>query len=441
MMKPRAFLLAAALAFAPIALHAQTQPVDRIAAVVNEDVILQSELDRAIANVTAQYASNPAQLPPRDVLAKQVLERLILTRLQVSRARESGVRVADQEIDQAMGNIAQQNNMSLDQLQAQVARDGLSMADFRDTLRDEITIQRMRQSFAQSRVSVSEAEVNAAMAQQTGAAGGTQYHLAHILVALPEGATAEQIATGQQKIDGIKGLIDRGEMDFAAAAVRYSDSPNALEGGDLGWRPESEIPPAFAQQVKAMQAGQILGPIRGSSGFQLLRLVETRSGAAATPSQVTQYHVRHILINGDDAAAKAKAETIRARLAGGADFAKLAQEESQDANSRERGGDLGWMTTDSFGPDLGPRVAALRDGEFTPVVQSPGGWHILQVIERRQTDANTGTEQQRSAIRETIGRRKLEDEYTRFLQEMRGDAYVDIRSETVIGAQPAGNGS
>ena len=438
MMKPRAFLLAAALAFAPIALQAQTQPVDRIAAIVNEDVILQSELDRAIANVTAQYASNPGQLPPREVLAKQVLERLILTRLQVSRAQESGVRVTDQEIDQAIGGIAQQNNMSMEQLQAQVARDGLSMADFRDTLRDEITIQRMRQSFAQSRVSVSEAEVNAAMTQQSGAAAGTQYRLAHILVALPEGATAEQIATGQKKIDGIKGLIERGEMDFAAAAVRYSDSPNALEGGDLGWRPESEIPPAFAQQVKSMQAGQMIGPIRGSSGFQLLRLVETRSGAAATPSQVTQYRVRHILINGDDAAAQAKAETIRARLAGGADFAKLAQEESQDANSRERGGDLGWMTTESFGPELGPRIAGLRDGEFTPPVKSPGGWHIIQVVERRQADANAGTEQQRAAIRETIGRRKLEDEYTRFLQEMRGDAFVDIRTDSV--ARPAATG-
>ena len=438
MMKPRAFLLAAALAFAPIALQAQTQPVDRIAAIVNEDVILQSELDRAIANVTAQYASNPGQLPPREVLAKQVLERLILTRLQVSRAQESGVRVTDQEIDQAIGGIAQQNNMSMEQLQAQVARDGLSMADFRDTLRDEITIQRMRQSFAQSRVSVSEAEVNAAMTQQAGASAGTQYRLAHILVALPEGATAEQIATGQKKIDGIKGLIERGEMDFAAAAVRYSDSPNALEGGDLGWRPESEIPPAFAQQVKSMQAGQMIGPIRGSSGFQLLRLVETRSGAAATPSQVTQYRVRHILINGDDAAAQAKAETIRARLAGGADFAKLAQEESQDANSRERGGDLGWMTTESFGPELGPRIAGLRDSEFTPPVKSPGGWHIIQVVERRQADANAGTEQQRAAIRETIGRRKLEDEYTRFLQEMRGDAFVDIRTDSV--AQPAATG-
>ena len=434
MMKPRAFLLAAALAFAPIALQAQTQPVDRIAAIVNEDVILQSELDRAIANVTAQYASNPGQLPPREVLAKQVLERLILTRLQVSRAQESGVRVTDQEIDQAIGGIAQQNNMSMEQLQAQVARDGLSMADFRDTLRDEITIQRMKQSFAQGRISVSEAEVNAALAQQQGAGGGAQYRLAHILVALPEGATPEQIATGQTKIDGIKKLIDSGEMDFAAAAVRYSDSPNALEGGDLGWRPESEIPPAFVQTVRTMQPGQVIGPMRGGSGFQLIRLVETRSGAAA-PAQVTEYHVRHILVQGDDAASEAKLNTLRARALGGADFAELAKEESQDAQSKDKGGDIGWRTTDAFGPELGPQIAALKDGDITPPIKTPAGWHLIQIVERRQNAA--GDDQQRAAMRETIGRRKLEDEWNRFLQEMRGDAYVDIRSDSVIGAAPA----
>jgi len=367
------------------------------------------------------------------VLAKQVLERLILTRLQVARAQESGIRVNDQEIEQAATGIAQQNGLTLDQLQAQVAKDGLSMTDFRSTLRDEITIQRMKQSFAQGRISVSEAEVNAALAQQQGAGGGAQYRLAHILVALPEGATPEQIATGQTKIDGIKKLIDSGEMDFAAAAVRYSDSPNALEGGDLGWRPESEIPPAFVQTVRTMQPGQVIGPMRGGSGFQLIRLVDTRTAPAA--SQVTQYHARHILITEDDATAQAKLNTLRARVAGGADFAALAKEASQDPNTKDQGGDLGWLTIDAFGPDLGPSIAAMQDGEMTPPIKTPAGWHLIQVVERRQNAA--GDDQQRAAMRETIGRRKLEDEYNRFLQEMRGDAYVDIRSDSVIGAAPA----
>ncbi|PJK11205.1 molecular chaperone SurA [Lysobacteraceae bacterium NML120232] len=437
MMKLRATLLATALAaLLPVSLvHAQ--PIDRIAAVVNEDVILQSELDRAIANITAQYAGSATQLPPADVLARQVLERLVLTRLQVSRARESGIVVSDQEVAQAIAGIAQQNGFSPEQLQAQLARDGMTMDDFRRSLHDEIAIQRLRQSFAQSRVQVSEAEVNAALSQaRGGTASGTQYHLAHILVALPEGATPEQIATGQQKIDGIKSLIDRGEMDFAAAAVRYSDSPNALEGGDLGWRPESEIPPAFVNEIKTLQAGQMLGPIRGSSGFQLVRLVETRSAAESGPMMLTQYHLRHILIRSeggaDDAAARAKLETLRARANGGVDFAKLAREESQDPGSRDNGGDIGWVDAEALGP-VAAKIATLRDGQISEPMQVPGGWHIVQRVAERRSEVSD--DQQRAVIRENIGRRKLEDEYNRFLQEMRGDAYVDVRSESVLGAR------
>lgn len=435
MMKFRATLLATALAALLPAGLVHAQPIDRIAAVVNEDIILQSELDRAIANITAQYAGSSTQLPPADVLARQVLERLVLTRLQVSRARESGIVVSDQDVAQAIAGIAQQNGFSPEQLQAQLARDGMTMDDFRRSLHDEIATQRLRQGFAQGRIHVSEAEVNAALAQARGAAaGGTQYRLAHILVALPEGATPEQIATGQQKIDGIKSLLDRGEMDFAAAAVRYSDSPNALEGGDLGWRPESEIPPAFVNEIKTLQAGQVLGPIRGSSGFQLVRLIETRSAAESGPMMLTQYHLRHILIRSegaDDAAVRAQLETLRARANGGTDFAKLASEHSQDPGSRDNGGDIGWVDAEALGP-VATTVATMRDGQISAPMQVPGGWHIVQRIAERRSEVSD--EQQRAVIRENIGRRKLEDEYNRFLQEMRGDAYVDVRSESVIGA-------
>src|SRR5690606_29967494 len=249
----------------------QLQPVERIAAIVDEDVILRSELDLAVRNILAQYAGRENQLPPRPVLERQVLERLVLVRLQVARARSMGIRVNDQEISRAVATIAQQNSMTVEGLRERLAADGMAFEEFRRSLADEITVQRLRQSFVQ-RVSVSEAEVDAALAQQ--AASGRQYRLAHILVALPEGATAEQIATGQRKIDGIKSVIDRGEMDFAAAAVRYSDSPNALEGGDLGWRSLDEVPTAFARLIRDMQPGQIIGPIRGPSGFQLLQLVD-----------------------------------------------------------------------------------------------------------------------------------------------------------------------
>lgn len=421
----------AAVAFAAaVPVHSQTaQPIDRIAAVVEEDVILQSELDRAMRNVLAQYANRQDQLPPRDVLEKQVLERLILVRLQVARAERSGIRVTDEEVDQAVNGVASQNGVSVDQLRQQLAAEGIGFSDFRATLRDEMITQRLRQSFAQGRINVSEAEVNAALAAQANS--GAQFHLAHILVAVPDGATPDQIAVGQKKIEGVKTLIDKGEMDFAAAAVRYSDSPNALEGGDLGWRSQDEIPTAFAEQIRNLPAGQVLGPIRGPSGFQLVKVVETRDTAQGTPGTVTQYQARHILIRNEDPAgdaqAKAKIDTLRARITGGADFATVAKESSEDPNSKDKGGDLGWFAQDAFGPEFGSQVAGLNDGQVSAPFKTSAGWHIVQRVGSRQTSANTD-ETRRAQMRETIGRRKLEDEYNRYLREMRGEAYVNIRS-------------
>ena len=329
--------------------RAQVQPLDRIVAVVDEDVILQSELDRAEQNIRAQYANSPQQLPPADVLRRQVLERLILVRLEVAQAAETGVRISDAEVDAAVANIGRQNQLTPDQMRAQLAQQGQSFTAFRNSLRDELTVQRLRQRFAQSRISVSDAEVDAALAAQAN--GGAQYRLAHILVAVPENATPEQIATAQTKINGVKGLIDRGEMDFAAAAVRYSDSANALEGGDLGWRSLDEIPTAFAGTIAQMSVGQVIGPTRGPSGFQLLKLVEMRDASQAAPQMVTQYNARHILVhtgdNVSEAQAKAKIDTLAARIAGGADFATIAQENSDDLNSGPKGGDLGWFTQET----------------------------------------------------------------------------------------------
>jgi len=411
------------------------QPIDGIAVVVDEDVILQSELDRAVNNIRAQYAGRTEQLPPTDVLERQVAERLVLLKLQVARAQATGVRVGDQEVDQAIAAIAAQNGVGVDQLGAQLASDGTSFEQFRDSVRDELLVQRLRQRFAQTQVSVSDAEVDAALEAQQ--ATGEQYHLAHILVALPEGATPEQIATAEQKILGVKGLLDRGEMDFAAAAVRYSDSPNALEGGDLGWRASNEIPAAFARLVRELSPGQVTDPIRGPSGFQLLQLVETRDAGQSGPSTVTQYRASHILVRVDDATsaaeAKAEADTLHARIVGGADFAELAREHSGDASSQAAGGDLGWFTQDQFGPDFGSQVTALADGGVSAPFRTQAGWHIVKRTGARQADV--GDENQRAQVRETIGRRKLEEEWNQFLREMRGEAFVDFRNQTA--ADPA----
>ena len=407
---------------------AQTQPLDGIAAIVDEDIILASELERAVANVRAQYAGRENQLPPPDVLRRQVLERLILLRLQTARAEGTGMRVSDQEVNAALANIARGNNATVDQLRAQVESEGMSWTDFRNSVREELLIQRLRQRFAQGRITVSDAEVDAALSVQAN--GVAQYRLSNILVALPEGADAEQLATGQRKIDGVKALVERGEMDFAAAAVRYSDGPNALEGGDLGWRTLDQIPSTFANTVRNMQPGQIIGPVRGPSGFQLLRLDEVRTGEAQSGGALTtQYQARHILIRADedtsDAQAKARLDTLRASLQGGADFTELATRNSEDTFSAPRGGDLGWFAQDDFGPEFGAQVAALQDGGVSEPFKTQAGWHILQRVATRQT--NTTDESRREAVRETIGQRKLEDEWTRFLREMRGEAYVDIR--------------
>ena len=435
-----ASLLAACL-FAGNAFAQSTQPIDGIAAVVNDDVVLQSELDRAIHNIQNQYAKQPnAQLPPADVLRKQVLERLVMVRLQVMQASQQGIRVSDQDVDSAIAGVASQNQLSIDQLRANLARDGLDYASFRDSIRDEIAIQRLRQRYAQTSVSVSDAEVDAAMATQANSA---QYHLANLLVALPENPTPEQIDVAQKKIEGVKGLIDHGEMDFATAAARYSDSQNALEGGDLGWRSADEIPTAFASMISGLQAGQVIGPIRGPSGFQLVQLVETRSAAdapAGAARMVTQYQARHILVRvGDktnDADAKARIDTLRARIAGGADFATVARENSDDLNTRPSGGDLGWFNSDAFGPDFGAQVSALQDGQVSAPFKTQAGWHIVQREGSRQVD---GTDENRRAqLREAIGQRKLEESWSRYLQQLRGEAYVDIRPADGATATPSG---
>ncbi len=426
-----ASLLAVSTASVPFQVLAQqTQALDRIAAVVDEDVILQSELDRALANIKTQYSGRENQLPPDDVLSRQVLERLVLVKLQVTRAEGSGIRVSDQELNQAVDSIAQQNGGTVEQLRSRLAADNIDYDEFRRSVRDEIIVQRLRQSYAQSRISVSEGEVDAALKQQ--AVAGTQYHLAHILIATPDGADANQIATGQQKADGVKSLLDKGELDFNAAAVRYSDSPNALEGGDLGWRSMDEIPQAFLQVMQGMKAGDVVGPLRGPSGFQLLKLVEVRDANAggATGQTVTEYQARHILVRvtdqQNDAAAKAKIDTLRARIVGGADFQAVAREASEDNNSRGQGGDLGWFPVDAFGPDFGRQVEGVADGGISAAFRTDAGWHIVQRVGTRQTDV--GVDNQRAQIRETIGRRKLEEEYNRFLSELRGEAYVSFRS-------------
>jgi peptidyl-prolyl cis-trans isomerase SurA len=420
-------LAALLLVLSAQAAHAQAlnlEPIDAIVAVVEEDVILRSELDRAVNNIRTQFANRSEQLPPDDVLEKQVLERLIVMRLQLQRAEQAGIRISDIELEQAISRIAQQNNLSIEQLRTQVGKDGITYDEFRRQLREELIAQRLRQSFVQSRVAVSETEVDIALASESMKKG--QVHVGLILVALPDGATAEQIETAKTKIDGIKSLIDRGEMDFNAAAIRYSDHQTALEGGDLGWRSFDEIPPLFANLVQGMSAGDVSQPVRGPSGYSLIKLIETRENQSKS---VTEYNARGIMVKTtevvDSDAARAKAQAIYERLQAGEDFAKIAKEESEDNITRNQGGDMGWFPLQAWGTAVAENLGKLKDGEISPPFPSEAGWHILQRIGTREQDVTE--EAQRNAARETIARRKADEEYERFLRQLRDEAYIDNR--------------
>lgn len=423
-------LAALLLVLSTQAAHAQAlslDPIDGIVAVVEEDVILRSELNRAVANIRAQFASRTEQLPPDDVLEKQVLERLIVMRLQLQRAEQAGIRISDIELEQAISRIAQQNNLSIEQLRVQISKDGISYDEFRQQLREELIAQRLRQSLVQSRVAVSETEIDIALASESLKKG--QVHVGLILVALPDGATAEQIETAKTKIDGIKNLIDKGEMDFNAAAIRYSDHQTALEGGDLGWRSFDEIPPLFANLVQGMSAGEVSQPVRGPSGYSLIKLIETRDSASAGPQSITEYNARGLMIKTTEVVsseqAQAKAQALRDRIAAGEDFAKVAKEASEDNITRNQGGDMGWFPLQAWGTAVAENLQKLQDGELSQPFASEAGWHVLQRIGTRQQDVTD--EAQRNAARETIARRKADEEYERFLRQLRDEAYIDNR--------------
>lgn len=400
-----------------------TDPVDRIVAVVDEDVILQSELDRAVGNILAQYAGRSGQLPSRDVVERQVLERLISIRLQLARAEQTGIRVSDMELDQSVMRLAQQNNVSLDQLRASLERDGFSYTEFRDTMRDELVVQRLRQRFVQSRVNVTDTEVDILLASESLKRG--EVRLSHILVGVPDGASAAQIQAAREKAEMVKKELDGG-LDFASAAIRYSDGQQALEGGDLGWRKFNEVPNAFADQIAGMQPGEVTQPMRGPSGFHILKLVDLRE-----PQQelVREYNARHILIKTSELVSANDAldtvRDIRRRIEGGDDFAEMAKEFSEDTATANLGGDMGWFEIGAYGTRVEQVLNGLADGQLSEPFQTEVGWHLMQRLATREADVTD--ERRRDQAREIVRNRKAEEEYDLFLRQLRGEAYIENR--------------
>ena len=427
-------LLALAAPFAQAQLM-PTEKLDGIVAVLDGDVILRSELERQVATVQAQYANNPQQLPPRAELERQVLDRLIMSKLQVARADETGIRIADSEIDQTLSQIAAQNRMDVDQLRQAITRQGMSWEQFRHNVHDESLIQKLRQRVVQSRVQVSDTEIELLL--KNGGVQRGQLHLGHIQITLPDGASPEQIAAAQAKAEDVARQIRDG-MDFAAAAIRYSDAQNALDGGDLGWRSYDELPPAFAEIAEKLQIGQSAPPVRGPNGFHIIKLIERRE---ATSDLVTEYHARHILVRITEIVSAAQAEKtirdLRARILAGEDFAKLAKEFSNDTGTANLGGDMGWFVKGAYGSKIAEMLTETKVGEISEPFLSDAGWHILEPLATRTEDKTA--EAERDKARQTLGSRKAEEEYGNFLRQIRAEAYIEIRLPGAAGASGSGS--
>lgn len=436
-MRMKKLLAPITVVFALFASLAQAQlmsiePIDSIVAIVDEDVILRSELDRQVTSILAQYQGNQQQLPPRETLERQVLERLIMIKLQVARADSTGVKLSDAEVDQTISQIAEQNRMEVGQLRQAVSQQGLSWDQFRTNVRDESMVQRLRQRVVQSRVQVSDTEIDLLL--KNGGAKRDSLHLGHIQITLPDGATSEQIAEAETKAGDVARQIREG-LDFNAAAIRFSDAPNALEGGDLGWRDFDELPPAFAEVAAKLEIGETSAPVRGPNGFHIVKLIEKRAGAAQL---VTEYHARHILIKNNEIVssdqALEKAKAIRARLVAGEDFAKLAREFSEDGPTSNLGGDMGWFQINGYGPRVGQVLGTTQDNEISEPFQSDVGWHILQRLATRTQDRTA--EAERDKARQTLGSRKSDEEYDSFLRQLRADSYIELRLPGTPGIAP-----
>lgn len=426
------FRLSAGLFFALLAAsavdcrlaHAQPaglDPLDRVVAVVDEDVILQSELDRSVDAILAQSQASGSP-PPRLLVERQVLDRLILTRIQVERASSTGIRVSDGEVDASVDRVAAQNQLSLEQLRASLEQDGFSLEEFRRTMRDEITVQRFRQRFAQSRVQITDSEIDILLASDSLKSG--EVRLSHILIGLSDGASPEEVEKARAKSEQVVAEIRDG-LSFAQAAIKYSSGQQALEGGDLGWRRYEEVPTAFADLVAGMKTGDVAQPLRGPNGFHILKLVDQRADTG--PKMVTEYHARHILIQPNelqsDSQCRERITKLREIASEGADFGELAKINSEDISTANLGGDLGWFSPGQFGQVVDKVVAGLKDGEISEPFRTDLGWHIMKREGERQTDRSE--QFVRDQAREAIFRRKAEEEYDNFLRQMRAEAYVE----------------
>jgi peptidyl-prolyl cis-trans isomerase SurA len=404
------------------------QVIDRIVVVVNDEIITRHELNERARVATAQLRQQGAPSPPPAVLEKQLLERMITDRVQLQFAKETGLRVDDTELDRAISRIATENKLSLQQLQAALEKDGVAFTRFREDIRNEITIARLREREVENRITVTEGEIdNFVRTQQGSAARGDEFNLSHILVAVPEKASPETIQARRERAEQALAQI-KGGTDFRQVAATFSDAPDALQGGTLGWRDASRLPALFLEAVQGLQAGEMSGILRSPNGLHLLRLNERRG--STLPISVRQTHARHILIKTNELVSEEEARRrlliLRERLDNNGDFAELARLHSEDA-SGAKGGDLGWLSPRDTVPEFERAMDRLKPGQVSEPVRSQFGWHLIQVLERRNEDVSG--ERQRLEARHALRARKSDEAYQEWLRQLRDKAYIQYRLE------------
>jgi len=420
-----ALLFAAAGAQAQAPKPRQIVTIDRIVAVVNNEVITERELSARVDFALRQLREQKAPAPPREVLERQLLERLVNDRVQMQHAREIGMRVSDTELDRALVRIAEQNKLTLPQLREVLARDNVSFENFREDIRGEITRARLRDREVAQKIVVTESEIDTLLKAQQGESSRDEFNLSHILVSVPENASPEQLQARRSRAEQALQQLREGS-DFRQVAAAFSDAPEALQGGQLGWREAERLPTLFLDAVRPLQAGQTSELLRSANGFHILRVNDRRGGVQKMLVQQTR--ARHILIRTNELVSETEARNrllaLKERLDNKADFAELARARSEDT-SASRGGELGWLSPGDTVPEFEQAMNALKPGEISGPVRSPFGWHLIQVQERRTEDMTR--EGQRMNARQALRERKTDEAYQEWVRQLRDRAYVEQR--------------
>lgn len=433
MMRALFLALSCLLAASALAQSVQpVQPVDRIVAIVDKDVVTMTELQARVSAAERELRRQGTALPERKVLEQQVLEQLILQKAQLRLAKNTGIQIDDVQLDRAIARIAESNKLSVPEFRRRIEADGIAFEPFREEVREQILLARVREREVDNKIQVSESEVDLFLEEnKVTTTERTEYDVAHILVRVPEQANPEQVAAARARADRVRAEAVDG-ADFGKLAASYSDGPNALKGGALGWRSAERLPGLFASALKDMKPGEVSALLRSPAGFHVLKLIDRReAGGVVGAPQVTQTHARHILIKTNEAVSEDDARRrlldLRERMTrGGADFAELARLHSEDG-SAARGGDLGWLYPGDTVPDFERAMDALKPGELSEPVKTPFGWHLIQVLERRTSDVSA--DRLRLRAKQVLRERKSEEAYQEWLRQLRDQTYVELRLE------------